>query len=303
MANTKNMNINARTRFVSLLGYPLGHSLSPEIHNTSFQAQGINLVYLCMQVHPDNLVQAVLGFKAAGFVGSNVTIPHKQAVFQLVDELSEQARAVGAVNTIVCKFNDDGEVDHLFGDNTDIKGFLEPLDLLAQREAMNLAKEEMLIFGSGGAARAVAYAMLTSFNPSRLTMVARTPAKAAKIAEELASYDKEGGLKVVTYDEAGAAVRNSRLLVNATPLGMHKQADATPWHSTTDFGEGQIAYDLIYNPQQTRFMKDAAQQGALTLGGLDMLIEQAAASYYQWTGREMPRDVVHKAVMAKLANH
>ena len=297
------MKIDARTRFVSLLGYPLGHSLSPEIHNTAFQAQDINLVYLCMEVHPDNLVKAVEGFKAARFIGSNVTIPHKQAVFQLVDELSDQARAVGAVNTIVCKFTDDGEVDHLYGDNTDISGFLEPLVLLAQKEAIDLTNEEMLIFGSGGAARAVAYAMLTSFSPSRLTLVARTPAKATQIAEELTSFDKQNALRVATYEEAGPVVQNSRLLVNATPLGMHKQAETTPWPAATDFGKGQIAYDLIYNPQQTRFMQDAAQRGALTLGGLDMLIGQAAASYFQWIGREMPREVVHEAVMAKLMGH
>ncbi len=294
------MNIDARTRFVSLLGYPLGHSLSPEIHNTAFQAQHINLVYLCMEVHPGNLKRAIDGFKAAKFVGSNVTIPHKQAVFKIVDQLSDQARAVGAVNTIVCKYGEDGEVDHLYGDNTDIRGFLDPLEDFAHAHQDTFSHEEMVIFGSGGAARAVTYALLTSYNPAKLTIVARTTEKADQIAEELSEYDKRAGLSVKSFSEAGVAVRNSRLLVNATPLGMHKMADATPWERSDDFSEHQVVYDLIYNPEHTRLMREAAAQGAHTLGGLEMLIGQAAASYLQWTGKEMPRDVVRAAVAARL---
>lgn len=291
------MPINAKTRLITLLGYPLGHSLSPEIHNTAFQAQGIDMAYLCMEVHPDNLKTAIEGFKAARFIGSNVTIPHKQAVYRIVDELSDQAKAVGAVNTIVSRFNADGEVERLFGDNTDIKGFLDPLeDWNAE-----LMGKEMAVLGAGGAARAVAYAMLTAYQPSTLTIVARNATKADQLAKDLTVYDSDQVLRVSSFADARPAVRNSRLLVNATPVGMHHQRDATPWGHASDFFESQIVYDLIYNPQETRVMKEAKARGAITLGGLEMLIRQAAASYVQWTGQEMPLDIVRTAVKSRLA--
>ncbi len=291
------MHIDARTRFISLLGYPLGHSLSPEIHNTALQHQDINMVYLCMEVHPGNLKKAIDGFKAARFVGSNVTIPHKQAVFDLVDELSDQARAVGAVNTIVSRLGEDGQVASLYGDNTDIRGFLDPIEA----DAGNLQNESMVVLGAGGAARAVVYALLTRYHPASLTIVARNTEKAEKLASDLSGYDVGDGLRISTFEDAGAVVRNSRLVVNATPLGMHGDHSATPWENTDDFGPHQLIYDLIYNPQVTQIMKDAAQRGAKTLGGLEMLIRQAAASYRQWTGQDMPLDIVRKAVLAKLA--
>lgn len=290
------MKIDARTRLVTLLGYPLGHSLSPEIHNTAFQRQEINMAYLCMEVHPNRLKQALDGFRAARFVGSNVTIPHKQAVFQLVDTLSERAKAVGAVNTIVSRFDEDGEVTSLHGDNTDVYGFLEPLGAYAGA----LAGNEMVVFGAGGAARAVTYAMLQAYRPSRLTIVARNTARADQLAQDLSAYDSRQALNVTSFLDAAQAVRNGQLLVNATPVGMHRDKTQSPWPAASDFSAEQIVYDLIYNPEKTRLLEDAAQQGAQTLGGLEMLIQQAAASYQQWTNLEMPLDAVRQAVRAKL---
>ena len=290
------MPINAHTRFVSLLGYPLGHSMSPEIHNTAFRAQDINMVYLCMEVHPRNLQKALEGFKAARFVGSNVTIPHKQGVYALVDELSNQAKAVGAVNTVVCRYDANGEVTSLYGDNTDIYGFLNPLAPYKD----NLNGGTMVVFGAGGAARAVVYAMLTAYNPEVLCIVARNSAKAERLAKDLAAYDARGALKIASFDDAGQAVRTSRLIVNATPLGMSHQVGLTPWENLKDFSPDQVVYDLIYNPEKTRLIQDAELRGASTLGGLEMLICQAAASYVQWTGQEMPLDIAREAVRLKL---
>ncbi len=290
------MKIDARTRLVTLLGYPLGHSLSPEIHNTAFQLQQINMAYLCMEVHPDRLKQALDGFRAARFVGSNVTIPHKQAVYNLVDTLSDQARAVGAVNTVVSQFDANGEIACLHGDNTDVRGFLQPLEPYAGQ----IQGGEMVVFGAGGAARAVAYGMLQAYQPGRLTIVARNTAKADQLAQDLSAYDSQQALQVASFSDAATAVRNGRLLVNATPVGMHHDANQTPWPEAKDFSSSQVVYDLIYNPEKTRLLKDAAQRGAQTLGGLEMLIQQAAASYQQWTNQLMPLDAVRKAVRAKL---
>lgn len=290
------MPIDAATRPVGLLGYPVDHSLSPLLHNAAFQAQRLNYVYIALPVTPGDVAAAVLGLKMLGFAGSNVTVPHKQEVVPLMDDLSPQAEAVGAVNTIVCRR--DGNTVTCYGDNTDIAGFLAPL----QAFAGDLQGTEMLVFGAGGAARAVVYALLSTLQPSKLTLAVRTPARAEALARDLADYDTRQALRVAPIQDAVVAVQASTLLVNATPVGMHPHTSATPWPHAGDFSEGQIAYDLIYRPEQTRWLRDAAIRGARTLGGTEMLIQQAAASYVQWTGYEMPVDVVRKTLNQHIAD-
>jgi shikimate dehydrogenase len=286
--------IDAKTRLVTLLGYPLSHSLSPVIHNTAFRAQGINMVYLCLPVPPEALPDVLAGLRAARFVGSNVTIPHKRAVLDRVDELSDRARSVGAVNTIVCRPADGDALPLLFGDNTDVAGFLAPLAAHSSR----VQGESVVVFGAGGSARAVVYALLTELAPSRLWIAARNMERAEALAAEFARCDTRGALDVCDLADAGAHVRASRLLVNTTPLGMQPDTDVTPWPIVADFQAGQIAYDLVYNPRVTRFLREASACNVATVGGLDMLIEQAAASYVQWTGLEMPREAVRRALTA-----
>jgi shikimate dehydrogenase len=283
--------INAETQVVTLLGHPVEHSLSPRIHNTAFEAQGVNAVYVATPVRPEALPDAVAGLRAMQFSGANVTVPHKEAVRPLLDDVSARAQAVGAVNTIV------REDDTLRGDNTDVAGFLAPL---GEEAGDAIAGAPMLVFGAGGAARAVAYGLLDRYEPERLTLVARRPEQAEALAADLDGYDARDALRVSTFDDAAPAVRDSRLLVNATPLGMAPdRTDQTPWPDAADLGPAHVAYDLVYNPEETRFLRDAAAQGATTIGGLDMLVEQAAASYRQWTEREMPRDAVYEALRAR----
>jgi shikimate dehydrogenase len=280
--------IDAETQVVTLLGHPVEHSLSPRIHNTAFEAQGVNAVYVATPVRPDALRAAVDGLEALGLLGANVTVPHKEAVRPLLDDVSGRAAAVGAVNTIVR--TDAG----LRGDNTDVEGFRAPLaDRLG---AAALEGTEMVVFGAGGAARAVAYALLDRYAPARLTLVARRPEQAEALAADLAGYDPQDALRVSTFDAAGPAVRAARLLVNATPLGMAPETDGTPWPDDTDFAPDHVAYDLVYTPEETRFLREAAARGATTIGGLDMLVGQAAAAYEQWTGRTMPTEAVYEAL-------
>ena len=290
------MLIDSKTRLVTLLGYPLGHSLSPLIHNTAFQAQGINMVYLCMPVAPAYFETAVQGFGAARFVGSNITIPHKQRAFHMADELSERARAVSAVNTLVCTYTEGNKAPHIYGDNTDVQGFGDTLHTYSAR----LDGNEMVVLGSGGSARAIVYALLTRFNPRLLTIAARTVSKAEQIAKEMAPYDVQSALRVVPYNESGGAIRQAALLVNTTPVGMSPNSSQSPWGHAADISEGQIVYDLVYNPEKTVFLEEAEKQGAVIVGGLDMLIGQAAASYKQWTGQDMPLDRVRSVVRKHL---
>jgi shikimate dehydrogenase len=282
---------DADTRLVALLGHPVGHSLSPLIHNTAFRAQGLNFAYAALDVAPDDVADAVAGLRALGFAGANVTIPHKEAVISHLDALTDRAEAIGAVNTL---FWD--EKERLAGDNTDAAGFLAPLADHAER----LRHSEMLIFGAGGAARAAAYGLLTQHAPARLTLAARTPAKAERLAADLAPYDAGDALAVVPFDEAGSAVRAARLLVNATPLGMAPRAGGTSWNQTEDFHEDQFAYDLVYAPPRTRFLRETEAEGATPVGGLGMLVGQAAESYRRWTGREMPTGAVRRALRRAL---
>lgn len=285
---TSPVNINARTQLVTLLGHPVEHSLSPRLHNAAFRAQEVNAVYVATPVRPDAIAAAVEGLQALQFLGANVTVPHKEAVRPFLDTLSERAEAVGAVNTIV------REEERLRGDNTDVEGFLAPL---VERVGDPLEGTPMVVLGAGGAARAVVYGLLDRYAPARLTIVARRPEQAEALATDLDGHDARDALRVSTFDDAAPAVRTARLVVNATPLGMAPdRSDQTPWPDAGDFTPDHVAYDLVYTPQETRFLREAAAQGATTLGGLAMLVEQAAAAYRQWTDREMPRDAVYDAL-------
>ena len=277
---------------VALLGDPVEHSLSPLIHNTAFAAQGLNFAFAALPVSRERIEDAVRGLSALHFVGAGVTIPHKQAVLSCLDEWSPRARAVGAANLIVCR--PDGS---LLGDNTDVTGFLSPLLPFGDR----LRDVEMAVLGAGGAARAVAYALLDTFRPRRLALVARTPSRAEALVADLAGFDERGALEVHDAASARLAVRNAHLVVNTTPVGMYPAVDASPWPDAADFGEGHIVYDIVYIPEETRLLADAARRGATVIGGLDMLVEQAAAAYVQWTGRTMPVEAVKDALRKRSA--
>ena len=287
--------LDAQTRLAVLLGQPVAHSLSPLMHNAAFHAQGVNAVYLAAPVPPDALEAAVAGLRALGSLGANVTIPHKETVRAYLDAETERAAAVGAVNTLAWEEKAGRRL--LRGDNTDVAGFLAPLE----EHAEQLHGAEVLIFGAGGAARAACCALLTTYAPARLTLAARSPQKAERMAADFSQHDTRAALRVAPLGDAGAAVRTAALLVNATPLGMYPHTDGTPWVCSADFSEGQLAYDLVYNPRQTRFLREAAARGAAPLGGLEMLIGQAAAAYRQWTGREMPLEAVRVALQTRAA--
>ncbi len=247
--------IGASTRLVVLLGHPVGHSRSPQLHNSVFARAGLDLAYLACDVPPERLRDAVAGLRGLNAAGANVTIPHKQAVVPLLDDLSDEARALGAVNTIT---NDGGR---LTGHNTDVGGFLDGLT----GHSNQLRGSRMLVWGAGGAALAVVYALL-SLGPSRLTLVARRPEQAQALAGALAAYDPNSVMRVADAKEVDQAAQEADLLVNTTPLGTTGPlAEEMPWPAA-DFRTDQIAYDLVYTPEQTRFLREAASNGAANRG-------------------------------------
>lgn len=278
----------ATTRPVALLGWPVRHSLSPAMHNAAFRETGLDLVYLALPTPPDELPTVVRALGAVRAAGANVTVPHKETVLPCCDELSAEAALVGAVNTL--SWNADG----LVGDNTDAVGLAQVL-----REDLGLgASTATVVLGTGGAARATVVAI--GRLGGAVTVVGRRPDAAQQLADLAAAA---GSPEVDAVDVAEerwvrAALERSDLVVNATPLGMDEERLPEPFH---ELHEGQIAYDLVYNPPETPFLRDARARGAEGHHGLGMLVAQAAASFRAWTGREAPTATMSAVATAALA--
>lgn len=260
-----------------LIGHPIGHSLSPVIHSAAYEATGLDWHYGVIDVLEADLDAVLAGVDGEKVVGVNVTIPHKQAVFLRVDELTETARAVGAVNTVYCR---DGA---LVGDNTDVAGFAGPLRAMTNRDWSSMSA---LILGAGGAARAVAHALTHVLGLGEVAITARREATARAIPQ----------VTFVDWQQRQDAAERADLIVNTTPVGMHPNTDASPLPDDTSFTASQIVYDLIYAPEQTRLLEHAASAGAQVIGGLPMLIGQAAEAFRIWTGQDMPLEPVRKAL-------
>ena len=265
-----------------LLGNNVAHSLSPAIHNAASGALGLDLTYAACHVEPDRLADAVGGLWALGAVGANVTIPHKRAVLELVDSASDTARTLGAANTLV------RGADGWHADNTDVEGFLAPLDPHRQ----SLTGAPAVVLGAGGAARAVVFG-LKSLGVASVAVVARRLEQAQALADDLGANEALG------FEHAGPRIQEASVVVNATPVGLNGLD--SPWTSAEDFHAEQIVYDLLYHPAQTPLMRAASGRGATVIGGLPMLVAQAAGSFRQWTGRDMCLDVATQAALAHLA--
>jgi shikimate dehydrogenase len=286
------MEINAETKIVGLIGHPITHSFSPLIHNFAFDILGLNYKYLVFDVLPENLKDAIKGIVSLGIKGVNVTIPHKETVLQNLDDVSSEARIIGAVNTIV---NDNGI---LKGFNTDVFGFTESLKEFKEM----ISNTPALIFGAGGSARAVIYSLITNFQPERIIIANRNLSRAESIARyfsQVLGY-KNFEVKEFFLPEISADIKSSRLIVNTTPIGMHPNSDDIPIQSDDVFHPGQIVYDLVYNPPITRFLQFAQEKGATVISGIDMLILQASKSFELWTGEQMPVEQVKKFLIQKL---
>lgn len=238
----------------------------------------ISALYLATRVPAQSLPAAIEGLRDPQVLGANVTIPHKTSVIPYLDGLSSVAEAIGAVNTIVR--HDDGL---LIGHNTDVEGFLAPLDV------DSLSGLSATVFGNGGAARAVVYALLMNTQPQRVTIIGRSEEKVQRFIEEMRPFDPNSYLTADTFDDVNIdTVRDSGLIVNTTPLGMHPNISHTPWNHPETFYSNQIVYDLVYNPSKTRLLQEAAIGHATTISGLDMLITQAAAAFRLWTKQSFP---------------
>lgn len=277
----------AGPRLLALVGDPVGHSVSPEIHAAGIATHGLDLAYLAFRVPLKDLAAAVGGLWALGAVGANVTVPHKEAVVALCASASDAVRATGSANTLV------RGADGWHAETTDGAGFLAPLDRTA------FAGRDVVILGAGGAARAVVHAILTALAPRVVTVTARRPEQAEAVVGALAPWAGAADLQAVAWADAAPAVRAASLVVNTTPVGTG-DPDATPWPDAGDFHAGQTVYDLVYRPAETRLLRAARAAGAAVVGGLPMLVAQAAASFRLWTGRDLPTAAARDAALRAL---
>ncbi len=276
---------------LGLIGYPLGHSLSPRLHQAALAYFGLEGEYRLYPVEPedrDGLATLVGRVRQGELDGLNVTIPHKQNVIPLVDDLTPDARAIGAVNTLY------RQGSMLIGHNTDAPGFLADLRYFWQPAPES--QRRALVIGSGGGARAVVYALLR--DGWDVTVAAVLLDQAAALVEALRPVAGQQALAFVPNErEAVSAVLDgTTLIVNASPVGMTPNVNASPWPEGLVFPPGAAVYDLVYNPRETLFVKQARRAGLQATTGLGMLIEQAARSFECWTGRLPTREVLWKAV-------
>lgn len=269
------MNITGKTSLLGVMGWPVAHSFSPVMHNTAAQDLGLDVVYVPLAVRPGRLADAVRGLPALGFRGVNVTVPHKEAILPLLDEIDPAAQAIGAVNTV-----DIPGGERSVGYNTDWSGFLA--DLEAQQVVVT--GRDCLVIGAGGSARAVVYALLQT--GARVHCFARRPEQARQLqADILPSFP---GRMLRTYPwpqiSAVAAHLTAPLIVNCTPLGMVPHNDTSPWPDDTPFPAGSYIYDLVYNPRETRLMQQAKAAGCKASNGLGTLVFQGALAFEIWMG-------------------
>ncbi len=277
--------INGKTQLTGLIGWPVAHSFSPAMQNAALTALRLNWVYVPLPVPPSGVGEAVRGLSSLGFRGVNVTVPHKQSVMPFLDGITPAARAIGAVNTITVE----QETGHLLGSNTDWRGFLS--DLLAQD--IEVRGRDCFVLGAGGSARAIVYGLNQA--GGLVTLLARRVDQARSLAEDLGGKSVQN---VRSLEELGAAAEavDAPLIVNTTPLGMSPKENLSVWPDNVPLPNDSFVYDLVYNPAETRLMRQAKAAGCRASNGLGMLLHQGAASLTQWSGLEPDLAIMERAL-------
>ena len=275
------MDINTHTQLCGLLGNPVDHSLSPAIHNAAFQTLGLDFVYLAFRV--EDLDGAIRGIRSLGNLrGFSVTIPHKVAILPYLDEVEPTAKHIGSINTIVVN---NGKLQ---GYNTDASGAMRAL-----RDAdVPLKGQRILMLGSGGAARAIAFALAAGTGPAGLTILGVDDTERHGLVQDLRSRTSlhvEGG--ALSENSLRRAIEEAHILLHCTPLGMHPEVEET-CVPVSLLRPHLTVMDIVYNPLETRLLREARQVGCRTIRGIEMFLNQAVAQFELWTGQSAPADVM-----------
>jgi len=279
--------ITGKTRLLGVIGHPIGHSLSPLMHNAALTELGENYVYVAFPIKPDDLATAIAGLESIGVVGFSVTIPHKQTIMPFLSQITPTAKLVGAVNTVW--WTEQGWQ----GTNTDVEGFVAPLTELDR----DWRKVKPVVLGNGGAARAVVVG-LAQLGCPEIQIVGRNLEKLEAFKNSWSRADFNSELSVYPWQALAELIPSTTLLINTTPLGMTPHLEQSPVEEDLMSGlsPSAIAYDLIYTPRPTRFLQQAADQGATTIDGLEMLVQQGAAALRLWLQKPVPVDTMRQAL-------
>jgi shikimate dehydrogenase len=282
------MKFDSSTKVFCIIGDPIEHSLSPAMHNAVFEKLGLNCVYLAFRVVPAGLKDAIQGFKALGIGGANVTIPHKISVIEHLDGLSKEAEIIGAVNTIKIE---GGAV----GFNTDGLGALRALE----EGGADPDGKNIIILGYGGAARAIAITLALCRDVNSLVLMGRDKEKMERLVNDIRSKTGVESRGIVLSEESKKEIREADILINCTPVGMHPNIDETL--VTSDMLEkGMYVMDIVYNPRETRLLREAKKAGCHTIDGVGMLVYQAAEAEKIWLGIDPPVNFMRKIAIKEL---
>ena len=266
--------IDSNTKLLGVIGDPISHSLSPVMHNFVIQKLGLNYSYLAFHVPPSDLKDSVFAFNTLKFRGINVTLPHKQTIMSFVDEISDEAKQLGAINTILFKN------EKIYGYNTDVIGFLKSLGEFREK----IRGKTAVVIGAGGSARAVVYALIKD-GIGEIRIVNRTQHNADKLKSEMTNITFFRKIISIPFSENDFSdtIHDASILINTTPVGMYPEVNASPINCDFKIPKEILVYNLIYNPLETKLLRQAKKAGAIIKNGLDMLIFQGLESLQIWT--------------------
>jgi shikimate dehydrogenase len=282
--------IDATFQTCALLGFPAHHSMGPAIHNTAFDELGLPFVYVAHDVAPAELPFAMAGVRALGYRGLSVTMPHKVAALDLVDEVDATAKAIGCINTVV---NQSGR---LLGSNSDGLGAMDAL----VRAGVSLSGKRVLVLGSGGAARAIAMTVALHGQPAEMEILGVVEPELGRLGEDISRY-APAPLRTHLLDDAAlsAAIERAEILLQCTPVGMLPETERTLVPSTL-LRSDLVVFDAVYNPRRTRLLREAASNGCLVIEGMEMFLGQAMVQFELWTGKPAPMAAMRRVIEARL---
>jgi 3-dehydroquinate dehydratase/shikimate dehydrogenase len=277
--------INKNTEVYAVIGDPIGHSLSPAVHNAAFVHLGLKKRMVPIQIPAASLGPALKSLRWLDIRGMSVTLPHKEAIIHHIDAVDKPVERVGACNTVVAT---DGKY---FGHNTDYQAALTALEEPmggSHGSVSPLMDKQVLVLGAGGVARTIAFGLTR--RGAGVTITARNDEKAQRLAEEVGCRSTTWAMRAGTLCD---------ILINCTPVGMHPNVDSCPVPAAA-FREGTLVFDTVYHPENTLYLKEAAARGCTVVSGVDMFISQASMQFHYYTGRDAPEDVMRDAVRRKL---
>lgn len=281
--------VTGRTNVVGIIGNPVAHSISPQLHNTISKLLGQDIIYVPFKVDKSDLEDAVKGLKALNILGFNVTLPYKRDIMKYIDDNIRETFLMGAINTVK---NIDGR---FYGYNTDAEGFLRAFK---EEFDTGFKDKNITIIGAGGTARPIAVKAAID-GAKKISIVNRTVSKSIEIAEVVNENIKEI-VQVYNFNDKtfDIALSESDVVINTTSLGMYPGVDLTPFEKKSYFRKGQLVFDVIYNPVETRFLREARESGCKTCNGLKMLFYQGIYAYEIWTGLKLQEDLLKEVYIS-----